>query len=315
MTGLLNNIVGNRTSEKDETIQRGSDVCEVGSFKPSRIVPEGKSFQVRRLEIQIVTSWSAAANTIHGRNLGTGSTDSHSDCGQSLGCEIAVVGVSKSFHGSCQIGLTGAKTTSTNTTILIEKHVHGTIGQSDKHFWDVTNRTTKSWVIEVVLGTKGIDLTRRAVIERSTSGGWSFVALDGGRGRSTISLTGSVGKRRAQGGAVGEPIGHTSIDVGDVSSDVEVDSSQVIKIRHSDVDIVWTNDQLVEKGLDEILESNHGSVTNGRRVIDVDPNIHLGVTDATSWLSDCLWGTDEGGTIEDEDTSIAESHFTDFTIS
>jgi hypothetical protein len=305
----LNDIIGDRASKKYKTIQLGSNVGETGSFEPTGVITLGESSQVVSLEIDIITGRCTRTNTVNWWILDTFSSDTHSNGSQSLGWEIGVVGRLKSIHSSSQIRFTGIKSTSSNTIGLFSEHVHGTIGQSDKHLRNVTDWTTIGRIIEEIHSTSSINDISRP--ERGSSSGCSFVTLDGSSGSSTVLLTGEVGERRAQLSTIGPPLSHTSIDVSFVSSNVELNSNIVVEIGHSDVDIVWTNDKLVKKGLDEALELSHWSVANGRRVIDVDPNVHLGVTDTTRRLGDGNRSAWECLLIEDKGTSILEGHLTD----
>jgi len=58
-------------------------------------------------------------------------------------------------------------------------------------------------------------------------------------------------------GAVGPPISHTSVNVVDISGNVELDSSSEVKPGHSDIDSSWGNSKIVQKGLDEVFELHH----------------------------------------------------------
>jgi hypothetical protein len=90
-------------------------------------------------------------------------------------------------------------------------------------------------------------------------------------------LTTSV-SARSNGRAVGPPISHTSVNVVDISGNVELDSSSEVKPGHSDIDSSWGNSKSVQKGLDEVFELQHLEIRNGRGVINKNPDIHLRVT-------------------------------------
>lgn len=77
-----------------------------------------------------------------------------------------------------------------------------------------------------------------------------------------------------------------------------------MKPRHSDVNTSRGNVQETQELGDEGFELSHLGVINGRRVIDQDPDVHLGITFTTSGLSDGSRTGGEGS--EGEKTTIGK---------
>lgn len=188
-------------------------------------------------------------------------------------------------NGSSKIRSTCREDTSSNTTILVSKHVDSTISQSQEHLWDLTRGSSIGRIVKGINGTKYVHGARPLKIGSST-----IVPLDGSGGSSTRFLTTRATTKRwssstlgSSSGAICPPLIHSNIDFALVTGNVEVNTSVVVEPRHSDVDTVRFDVKIVQKLLDEGLELNHLGIRDRRGVIDQNPDIHLIVTDTTSW--------------------------------
>lgn len=168
-------------------------------------------------------------------------SNTHSNGGQTLGWKQISVSGSQKVHSSDQIRTASREGTSIDTSILIQVVIHGTIGEGEEHLWDLSDRATIGRIIEGRSRSKNIHLSVRPE-ERS---GWSIVTLNCGGGGSSWSLASKTCSQTRIVGtisdgvrirAIGPPLTHGIVDSGEVTSDIEVDSSLVVEPRHPDVD-------------------------------------------------------------------------------
>lgn len=300
LTLVLDDVIGSRARTKEQIVQIGSEKIKRGHSEGVFGFSFGQGQQVFRGEGQV--------------RIRSRSSDTHGDSGKGSRWEQADVTSTKSSNSSSKIRGTGREGTSSNTTILVSKHVDSTISEGQEHLWDVSNRSTIDRIVEGLNGSKNVHLSFPLKI-----GGSTFVSLDGSRGGSTRFLATRATTEKwvsstlsSSSTTIGPPLVHSNGDLGWVTSNVEVNTSVVVVPRHSNVDTIRSDVQSSQKLGDEGFELNHFGVGNGRGVIDQNPNIHLIVATATSWKINGWLSPGEGVLINCQQSAIFEGNGANF---